>query len=152
MKYYLTLAAASLFLFACRPKQETTAPAQDTAKTDSSNTVYPDSALLPDVVSGSESEPDSVARVPVQKQVKKRHGHTMGKVSHRFRKTGCATVIIVSGKTEEDELVLIPRDALKNVFDVDGLIIYFNYLPLKMPNPPGCVKGMPAEISDVERE
>jgi hypothetical protein len=44
---------------------------------------------------------------------------------------------------------LIPKDALDKKVDKDGQEIYFNYRPLKMPNPAGCTAGMPAEITDV---
>jgi len=74
---------------------------------------------------------------------------TSGKVSHQYRKTGCATVIIVTQQNEERKLILIPKEKLKNEFDTDGLEINFNYYLLKMPNPPGCEQGMPAMISDI---
>ena len=77
-------------------------------------------------------------------------GTTLGKVSHQYRATGCATVIIV---TKPGVITtLIPKDTLSSAFDVDGLEIYFNYRPLKMPNPAGCTVGIPALISDISKK
>jgi hypothetical protein len=77
-------------------------------------------------------------------------GNTMGTVSHKYRPTGCATVIIV--KQEEEEITLIPKDKLAKEFDVDGKQIMFNYHTLKMPQPEGCAVGMPAEITDISKK
>jgi len=76
---------------------------------------------------------------------------TTGKISHRFRSTGCATVIVVEIKGEADSLILIPRDELPAGLDVNGLEVSFNYRSLRMPQPPGCNTGIPAEITDLER-
>ena len=37
---------------------------------------------------------------------------TIGKVSHQYKSTGCATVIIVKQKDSEETLTLIPKDGL----------------------------------------
>ncbi len=79
-------------------------------------------------------------------------GATLGKVSHQYRKTGCATVIIVHYSNPEEMMTLIPKDTLAPAFDIDGLEIYFNYRKLKMPNPRGCTAGMPAEIKDISKK
>ena len=76
-------------------------------------------------------------------------GNTVGKVSHQFASKGCATVIVVIADGGGEELVLIPHIPLENKFDREGSEIYFNYRPLKMPQPPGCEKGIPAEITDI---
>ena len=76
-------------------------------------------------------------------------GATTGKVSHMYKATGCETVVIV--KEGENELTLIPKDKLAKQFDVDGLEIKFNYRTLKMPNPAGCAKGIPAELTDISK-
>jgi len=75
-----------------------------------------------------------------------------GKVSHQFRKNGCATVIIIALQNDGQTLILIPREKLSNDLDVDGLEIVFNYSLLKMPNPPGCEQGIPAELTEVRRK
>jgi hypothetical protein len=77
-------------------------------------------------------------------------GNTTGKVSHKYRSTGCATVIVFS--QDGNEMTLIPKDKLTSEFDVDGLEIRFNYHSLKMPNPAGCNVGMPAEITDISKK
>lgn len=71
-------------------------------------------------------------------------GKTSGKVSHEFKAGGCSAVIITS-----DGVTLIPKDALKKEFDVDGLNVTFDYITLKMPQPAGCTTGIPAEISNL---
>lgn len=75
-------------------------------------------------------------------------GKTIGKISYKYKAGGCSAVIVV-GEGTEGELTLIPKDALDKKVDKDGQEIYFNYRPLKMPNPAGCTAGMPAEITDV---
>ena len=79
-------------------------------------------------------------------------GTTIGKVSHQYRKSGCATVILVKLENEDILLTLIPRDTLLPMFDVDGQEIMFNYRKLKMPNPRGCAVGIPAEVKDISKK
>jgi uncharacterized protein YpmB len=76
---------------------------------------------------------------------------TSGKVSHQYKATGCATVIVVKQKDTGETLTLIPKDALPKEFDTDGLEISFDYRLLKMPNPPGCNAGIPAEITNISK-
>jgi hypothetical protein len=78
-------------------------------------------------------------------------GTTLGKVSHQFRETGCATVVIVSKDGQED-LTLIPVDTLPKEYDTNGLEIYFNYRLLKVKNPVGCHVGIPARLSDISKK
>ena len=79
-------------------------------------------------------------------------GNTAGKVSHQYRSTGCATVVIVKLDGQENPLTLIPKDKLAFEFDVDGLEITFNYHTLRMPQPAGCNVGLPAEITDIAKK
>lgn len=79
-------------------------------------------------------------------------GTTLGKVSHQYRASGCATVIIVKLENQDQPLTLIPRDTLPPVFNIDGLEILFNYRKLKMPNPKGCNVGLPAQIMDLSKK
>jgi hypothetical protein len=74
---------------------------------------------------------------------------TIGKVSHKYRATGCETVVIVILPNEEKPLTLIPRVKLSSQLDVDGLEISFNYRLLKMPQPAGCYTGIPAELTEI---
>ncbi|MEI8232009.1 MAG: hypothetical protein WCG32_05555 [Actinomycetes bacterium] len=75
-------------------------------------------------------------------------GKTKGKVSHQYRATGCATVVIF--KKDDVEITVIPKDKLPEKLDVDGLEIWFDYLPLRMHNPEGCNAGFPAELTNVK--
>src|ERR1044072_5977840 len=76
---------------------------------------------------------------------------TSGVVSHMFMNKGCPTVILVT-EAAGDTLVLIPRDVLMKEYDVDGLQISFNYRLLKMRSTPGCDKGIPAEITSINKK
>lgn len=151
MKYFLILTITCALFFSCnsKPGAETDTPAIENPRPEIPKNISSDTlkAVEETVIAKTDTP------VPaIQKAVKKKTGNTRGKVSHQFRKSGCATVIIVKGNNGEEELVLIPKDALKKEIDIDGMIIYFNYHPLKMRNPPGCVTGMPAEITDAEAE
>jgi len=75
---------------------------------------------------------------------------TSGKVSHQYRATGCATVIIVGDA--ENSLILIPKDKLPIDMDIDGLSILFNYRTLKIKQPAGCSDGIPAELRDITKK
>jgi hypothetical protein len=74
----------------------------------------------------------------------------VGTVSHQYKATGCATVIVIK-QEGADDITLIPKDKLNSKFDVDGLKVSFNYQPLKMPQPQGCNVGMPAEITNISK-
>lgn len=72
-------------------------------------------------------------------------GTTTGTVSHKYSATGCKTVILVN----ESEQVLIPVEGLPAVLDLDGKIITFDFILLRMPQPEGCNTGQPAQLSNV---
>lgn len=76
---------------------------------------------------------------------------TTGRVSHQFRASGCATVIVVESANPDDALILIPSENLPVKFDIDGMLLTFNFHTLRMPNPEGCMQGIPAEISDISK-
>jgi hypothetical protein len=78
-------------------------------------------------------------------------GANTGKVSHRYRTEGCATVVLIIVE-DGSETILIPKDKLPKDLDQDGQWITFNYIPLKMPMPEGCTAGMPAELSDINKK
>ncbi len=73
---------------------------------------------------------------------------TIGKVSHQYRATGCATVVII--KTADNTITLIPKDKLPDNLDVDGIEISFDYHLLKMHNPVGCNAGIPAALTNIK--
>ena len=75
---------------------------------------------------------------------------TTGKVSHQYKATGCATVVIIKIEGEENPGILIPSTKLPDGLDVDGKEIMFDYRTLKMPNPPGCTVGIPAELTNIK--
>lgn len=77
-------------------------------------------------------------------------GKTCGMVSHQYRSGGCPTVIIIN-KTGEEPIVLIPKDPLPAGIDKDNTLIRFDQTTLRMPNPAGCVKGIPALISNISK-
>jgi hypothetical protein len=76
-------------------------------------------------------------------------GAFVGRVSHKYREGGCATVIIIPG--EGSEITLIPKDKLRADIDMDGQLIKFDYRALKMPQPAGCTVGIPAEITNINK-
>ena len=78
-------------------------------------------------------------------------GVNAGKVSHKYRATGCETVIIIMSHDDVAEVVLIPKDKLNADIDIDGQNITFDYRPLKMPQPAGCNVGIPAEITNITK-
>lgn len=73
-----------------------------------------------------------------------------GVVSHKYKATGCTSVIILEDR--EIQMVLIPKDPIDPKLDVDGQKVSFNYRPLKMPQPEGCTMGTPAEITDLKKK
>ena len=151
MKYFFMLTVTGAIFFSC---SSNSGSETNTRETRNEKPEIPKS-ISSDTLKAAEEIIIAKSDTPVsdiQKATKARVGKTRGKISHMFRKSGCATVITVKGNSGEEELVLIPKDVLKKEIDMDGMIIYFNYHLLKMPNPPGCVKGMPAEITDVEAE
>jgi hypothetical protein len=120
-KYILFLLISSLAVTACKSKKATTASTTSTTTT-------PTPAAM----------------------TTRTEGNTSGKVSHQYRATGCATVIVFNN--EGTEMTLIPKDKLPAEFDVDKLEIKFNYHTLKMANPAGCNVGIPAEITDISKK
>ena len=78
------------------------------------------------------------------------NGKTVGMVSHQFRASGCNTVIVIND-SQGNEIILIPKDPLPSKLDKDHLKIRFDYTTLKMPNPKGCGKGIPAQITNVQK-
>ncbi len=77
---------------------------------------------------------------------------TIGKVSHQYKKGGCASVIVIQNLPPEEPIVLIPKTPLPKKLDKEGMEIRFNYRKLRMPNPKGCEKGIPAELSDIQKK
>jgi hypothetical protein len=141
MKKYFLILGAVLIVVSCKSKKEGASAQNNSAPAGPTTTTVTTTETVTTTTT-TESKPTAEMNVPV--------GNTIGKVSHKFRATGCATVIIVD--QDGNELVLIPKDKLVNDLDVDGLQINFNYRTLKMPQPAGCSKGIPAEITDISKK
>ncbi|NVN94526.1 MAG: hypothetical protein HXX18_04485 [Bacteroidetes bacterium] len=78
-------------------------------------------------------------------------GKNTGVVSHQYKAEGCGTIIIANIENDKP-LNLIPMNAMDAKFDKDNLKISFDYLPLRVKNPEGCNKGIPAQISNIAIE
>ena len=76
--------------------------------------------------------------------------YAKGIVSHKYKSQGCETIIICK-PINADTLFLIPATPLENL-DVDGLKISFTYHVLRIHNPKGCHKGIPAQISNIKKQ
>jgi len=124
----------SLFTGACKVKATKENKSNTNAKTVENSNV-------------SNSKPEE-SMAPVQEAMTTEN-KTLGKVSHRYRASGCNTVIEVKLEGEGEIQTLIPKDKLSKEIDVDGTEIYFNFLVLRMPQPAGCSVGQPAEITDI---
>lgn len=141
MKKYILILGVVLIVVSCKSKKETNSAQTDPAPVAPTTTTITTTTETITTTT-TESKPDTEMNVPV--------GNTIGKVSHKFKATGCATVIIID--QNGSELVLIPKDKLEKDLDVDGLQINFNYRTLKMPQPAGCSTGIPAEITDISKK
>lgn len=116
----------ALSIYSCKPKQKTVA---SEVKSKEQN------QALPEAVATAEQN--------------KTEARIIGKVSHQYRQSGCSTVVVVTN--EAYKIILIPKDKLPVDLDVDGQEISFYYRTLKMPQPAGCVKGMPAVFREIEK-
>ena len=126
MKNTIIVLCAGLLLFAASCKcKEKTPPTQQTQQTQTTK--------------------EAKMMAPVSNK-------THGTVSYQFKATGCTAVIIVQTEIATQPLILIPKDALPTEFDKDGIEIYFDYRPLKMPNPKGCSAGIPAELTNISKK
>ena len=129
MKNTIIVLCAGLLMFAasCKCKEKTQAP-QQTQQTQQTQTTK-----------------EAKMMAPVSNK-------TFGTVSFQYKSAGCTAVIIVPTEIATQPLILIPKDALPAEFDKDGVEIYFDYRPLKMPNPKGCATGIPAELTNISKK
>jgi hypothetical protein len=79
-------------------------------------------------------------------------GATTGKVSHKYKSSGCSAIIIVNKTEQNSPMVLIPIESLPESFNKDGMEISFDYHLLKVKNPDGCSDGIPAEIINISKK
>ena len=75
---------------------------------------------------------------------------TIGIVSHKYHNDGCSSVIIIYKENKEYK-TLIPNSKLDSLIDIDGLIIKFNYHLSKRMQQKKCPVGIPAIISEIEK-
>jgi hypothetical protein len=140
MKKYFLILGVVLIVVSCKSKKDANGAQNNSVPAGPTTTTVTTTETI--TATTTESKPATEMSVPV--------GNTIGKVSHKFRATGCATVIVID--QDGNELVLIPKDKLAKDLDVDGLQISFNYRTLKMPQPAGCSKGIPAEITEISKK
>ncbi|MBN2727994.1 MAG: hypothetical protein JXR53_02115 [Bacteroidales bacterium] len=76
-------------------------------------------------------------------------GEHIGVIHHNYEESTCTVIEAVKG---DEVFYLIPVNGLPEAMDIDGMLIRFNYHALKMPQPEGCTKGIPVELSDVEAQ
>jgi hypothetical protein len=72
-----------------------------------------------------------------------------GIVSHKYKE--CGTVILVPNKERHDTMTLIPMGNGLGEYDVEGLVISFQYRNLMIHNPKGCMKGGPVIVFDITK-
>lgn len=118
------LAIISITAFACKVKPKTTTKEEAVTTTNTANAM----------------------------ENKDIEGKTLGRVSHQYRNSGCATVIEVILADSNEIQTLIPKDKLAQDIDVDNMMIYFTFHTLRMPQPEGCSVGQPAEINDIVKK
>lgn len=129
MKNTIIVLSAGLLMFSVSCKcKEKTSPTQQTQQTQQTQTT---------------KDPKMMA--PVSDK-------TLGMVSYQYKSTGCTAVVIVQTEIATQPLILIPMNPLPAGIDKDGLEIYFDYRPLKMPNPKGCNAGIPAELTNISKK
>ena len=130
--FILTVVISAASVASCKSKKAATSSSSSTSSTTANTT---NTATM-----GTSTTASSVTQ-----------GVNAGKVSHKYRASGCATVIIIMSHDDIAEIVLIPKDKLNADIDIDGQNITFDYHPLKMPQPAGCTVGIPAEITNITK-
>lgn len=77
---------------------------------------------------------------------------TYGKVTRLINANPCTSIIVLNKDVSStNELILLPKDPLPEELNKEGAEIKFHYRPLKIKNPEGCLKGIPAAITEVSR-
>ena len=76
-------------------------------------------------------------------------GRTIGKISHKYHKNGCSTVIVVN--TENKIQVLMPINIIEPLLDIDGLEVSFTYHPSKKVQVKDCIFGIPVIMSELRK-
>lgn len=77
---------------------------------------------------------------------------TYGKVTHLINTNQCTSIIVINiDAGSNNELILLPKDLLPEDLSKEGTELKFHYRPLKMKNPEGCLKGIPAALTEVTK-
>lgn len=75
---------------------------------------------------------------------------TYGKVTHLINTNQCVCITVFNKKSNPSiELILLPKDPLPYNLNKEGTEIKFHYHTLKIKNPEGCLKGMPAVLTEI---
>lgn len=140
-RIFAILIVAAVSFAACKGKKEVNNTTDSANKAVVSNTVTPTDTAKK-VITPAYSDPDTVGaqKTPDDPNA----AMTLGKVSHRYIKGGCTSVLLVANGTSEE--VLIPKDKLPAELDKDGQAVRFEYRSLRMPNPGGCTTGKMIEV------
>lgn len=139
-KILFALTVVAVSLAACKGKKEVNNTSDSSDKSATTATVTPTDKAKK-VITPAYSDPDTVGAQPAPDPNAKM---TLGKVSHKYIKGGCTSVLLVANGNSEE--VLIPKDKLPKEFDVDGMAVRFDYRALRMPNPSGCTTGKVIEV------
>lgn len=77
---------------------------------------------------------------------------TYGKVTHLINTNQCTSIIVINKDAgSNNELILLPKDLLPEDLSKEGTELKFHYRPLKIKNPEGCLKGIPAALTEVTK-
>lgn len=139
-KILFALTVVAFTLASCKGKKDVNNTSDSSDKTATTATVTPTDTAKK-VITPAYSDPDTVGAQTTPDPNAKM---TLGKVSHKYIKGGCTSVLLVANGNSEE--VLIPKDKLAKEFDVDGMSVRFDYRALRMPNPSGCTTGRVIEV------
>jgi hypothetical protein len=77
---------------------------------------------------------------------------TYGKVTHLVNANQCTSIIVINKDAgNNNELILLPKDPLPADLNKEGIELKFHYRPLKIKNPEGCLKGIPAALTEITK-
>lgn len=139
-KILFALTVVAVSMASCKGKKDVNNTSDSSDKSATTATVTPTDTAKK-VITPAYSDPDTVGAQTTPDPNAKM---TLGKVSHKYIKGGCTSVLLVANGNSEE--VLIPKDKLAKEFDVDGMAVRFDYRALRMPNPSGCTTGRVIEV------
>lgn len=140
-KILFALTVVAVSLASCKGKKEVNNTSDSSDKSATTATVTPTDTAKK-VITPAYSDPDTVGAQTTTPDPNAKM--TLGKVSHKYIKGGCTSVLLVANGNSEE--VLIPKDKLPTDLDHDGQAVRFDYRALRMPNPSGCTTGRVIEV------